>query len=279
MMHKLQAAPIEIRTDSRIPLVPEQYERSSNLTDAERAALVEVLAFQGGNPTGEPYRSSIQILAHLIQPLKDVYGLWHTGAKTDYTVFLRWMCQRMVQTGKPYWVWTMEEWIEAISLHNGDRHRGVPKAVRITAYLFCGFLIITDLRFSSSEMAQVVFGTEIVLEQFERLVTIVCGEDGFGYSGGEATKRRFIGTVTLLMLVNRNPYIDMVSIESLRTAKQLIPDVGSRLNELSWIVRALISLKILSEDALADLFGHPETTKWWERIMLKPTNIVMNTGD
>jgi integrase len=56
----------------------------------------------------------------------------------------------------------------------------------------------------------------------------------------------------------------MFSIESLRTARQLLNSDGSQRNEFPWIARALIYLKILSKDALTDLFGHPESTRWWE---------------
>src|SRR6266550_4711123 len=94
-MHNLQAVPVGTAAGWRMPLVPEQYDRSTNLTDAERAALVVVLAFQGGTPTLEPYFSSTQILARLTQPLQDIYTLWHAGPNTDYTYFLRWMYRRM----------------------------------------------------------------------------------------------------------------------------------------------------------------------------------------
>jgi len=50
------------------------------------------------------------------------------------------MCQQMLQTNKPFWAWSKEEWLGAIASAKGKH--GIAITMRVAAYLLCGLLIL-----------------------------------------------------------------------------------------------------------------------------------------
>lgn len=260
-MNESHVALMEERADWQMPLLPEWYDQTATLTEVEREALAE----QAGLPIRyrflSPKRPSTQILSRLARPLQDVYDLWHTDP-TDSVPYLRWMFERMVRTGKPFWAWSYEEWAETITFAYGKSTKtGEALTIRIAAYLLCGLLIIGN-QFSPSQMALIIFGKARVVEEYERLAVIIFGKDGFGYWRSQRQDNRLRAAVALARLVNRNPYLDALTTESLHATKPLLTyDYQDTLHK---IVRALIHLKLLREDAFASLFKQPEPSAWWE---------------
>ena len=220
-MSEAYAVRIGEQENWQMPLLPEWYDRTATLTEVEREALAE----QAGLPIRyrflSPKRSSTQILSRFTRPLQDVYDLWHTDS-TDSVPYLRWMFGRMIQTGKPFWVWSYEEWAEAISFAYGKfKKTGEALTIRIAAYLLCDLLIIGN-QFSPSQMALIIFGNTLVMEEYERLAVIIFGQDGFGCWRSQRQDNRLRAALALARLVNRNPYLEALTIESLQATKPLL---------------------------------------------------------
>jgi integrase len=126
----------------------------------------------------------------------------------------------------------------------------------------CGLLIAGD-HFSPSKLARMVFGDKLVSEQNLRVATIIFGTEGFGYSGTMRQEKLLSAVVTLVMLVNRNPSIDVITVESLHAAKQLLSSQGYR-DTLRRVIRALVYLKIVGEETPTNVFSRAsEATMWW----------------
>src|SRR6266496_1578605 len=260
-MNESRAAQIGERTDWQMPLLPEWYDQTATLTTREREALAE----QAGLPIRyrflSPKRPSTQILSRLARPLQDVYNLWHTDP-TDSVPYLRWMFERMVRTGKPFWAWSYEEWAETITYAYGkSKKTGEPLTIRIAAYLLCGLLIVGN-QFSPSQMAVIIFGDALVVEEYERLAVIIFGKDGFGYWRSQRQDNRLRAALALARLVNRNPYLETLTIESLQAARPLL--TKDYQDSLHKIVRVLMHLHILKGEAFATLFAHSKSAMWWE---------------
>ncbi len=260
-MRESQAMQISAQLDWQMPLSLERYDRSPALTQAEREALSEVILHHVPRTPLLPLnRPSTHALAHLIRPLQDVHDFkqCHPGGRASY---LYCMCQQMLQTNKPFWVWSKEDWLKAIASANGKH--GIAITMRMTAYLLCGLLIIEDQYFPS-HLARLVFGTTEVAKEYEKVAAVIYGSDGFGYVRNTTQELHSQATLMLALLINRNPHIDALTIECLRATKQLLVYQGYQ-HALHQLVRALMHLKIVRETALTDLFGHvKEASAWWE---------------
>jgi len=167
------------------------------------------------------------------------------------------MFKRMVQTGKPFWSWSYEEWAETITFAYGKSTKtGEALTIRVAAYLLCGLLIIGN-QFSPSQMALIIFGNDLVVEEYERLALIVFGKDGFGYWRSPRQDNRLRAALALARLVNRNPYLEALTIESLQATKPLL--TKDYQDSLHKIVRVLMHLHILRGEAFANLFEPSES--------------------
>lgn len=260
-MSEVHATRHEEQADWHMPLFPQWYDQSTTLTEAEREALTEKTELPLRNGFLSPKLLSTQALSHLARPLQDVYDLWHPDP-TDCVPYLRWMYRQMIQRGTPFWVWSYEEWGEVATLAFGKfTQQGVPLTIRVAAYLLCG-LLITGPRFSPSHMALILFGDTLVSEQYERLAMVIFGKDGFGYFRSQRQDNRLRAAVALATLVNRNPYLDALTVESLSATRPLLTEEYQ--DALHRIVRALVHLSILQEDALTTLFAPPDAPAWWE---------------
>jgi integrase len=263
-MSESHAIQIETVADWQMPLSHEVYDQSPTLTQAEQEALTEVTVPRiPGHHLFRPDQPSMKVLARLLQPLHDIYDLRRSnpGGRIPY---LHCMCQHMLQANKPFWAWSKEEWLRAISDANSTdkSNRGVMIMTRVTAYLLGGLLIIDDHAFPS-HLTRLVFGTTKVAEEYERLAAIIFGTDGFGYVRSVVSETHLRATLMLTMLVNRNPHIDSFTVECLRATKQLLVYPAYQ-QVLRWITRALVYLKIVKDTALTDIFGGAEPSMWWE---------------
>lgn len=259
-MSKAHAVPIEPMADWQMPLSPERYDRSAMLTEAERVALADVGALAPELHLLLPARPSTQILARLTQPLQDVYHLGHTSPGACIP-FLRYMYQQMAHLEKPFWAWSIQDWISAMLPVHAPAD-GIRATMRVVAYLLCDLLIIDD-HFLSYHLACVVFGTACMREQYERLAHVIFGKDGLGYARGQRGESRLRTAVTLTLLSNRTPSLDAITFESLQAVKQVL----SRDYQYAahWMARALVSLGMLEKETLTKLLGgHSGETVWWD---------------
>jgi hypothetical protein len=166
-MSEVPARQISALGDWQMPFELQHYDRSPVLTQVEREALSEVVANHIPRTPLLPQRQpSTHTLARLIRPLQDVHDFkqCHPGGRAPY---LYCMFQQMLQTNKPFWTWSKEEWLQAIARANGKH--GIAITMRVAAYLLCGLLIIEDQYFPS-HLARLVFGTAEVAKEYESLV-------------------------------------------------------------------------------------------------------------
>src|SRR5260221_9728237 len=143
-MRESSVTSLVLTRDWRMPLVPQRYDRRATLTEAEREALAEVVALTPQQHLLLPSRSATHRLSRLTQPLQDVYDLGHSISKMSIS-YLRSMYRQMAQSGKPFWAWSRQEWLEALADAYRARSRtGTPVTIRAAAYLLCGLLITGD---------------------------------------------------------------------------------------------------------------------------------------
>lgn len=248
-MSESHAAQTRPHDDWQMPLERLQYDRSPQLSEAEREALAEVMALPGYTFLRSAHLSN-QILARLTRPLQDVYDLKPSNPR-GRVPFISWMYGQMLKLNKPFWDWSKEEWLKAIS--DVSTRQGIVITMRVTAYLLCHLLIIDHLC-CPAYLARIVFGTMKVIEPYERLASLIFGKDGLGYTENKEQGRHLQAVLALTMLVNHNPSLDAFTVECLRTTWRLLVYPG-HLYAFRWMVRTLVYLKIVEESALTDLFG------------------------
>lgn len=252
-----------IRTWS-MPLASRAYDRRIVLTREEQEALAEGETTQSFLPSDLP---AVQLLAWLTQPLQDVYELKQMQSspaiRRGLPLYLRFMYRQLTQIGKSFWGWSQEEWATAHQAVNTIcPPRGELITLRLAAYLFGGYLIAND-RFSPISLAFLVFGKELVTAQYQRIANIVLETDGFGYTGGQTQKQILLATVTLLMLVNRNPYIDALTVESLHAAQHLAGKKEKFVKTFNRVTRALVHLNVFPSHVWPNPEGEATASLPW----------------
>jgi integrase len=260
-MHEAPAGQRQTRSAWRMPLSAEHYDQRVTLSEQEWEALASVATLRylfRGNPPSTP------LLARLTRPLQDAYELKQVKSTAGkYAAYLRAMYQHMAQTKKAFWGWSQQEWAAALQSCGSASSTGVPISMHVVAYLLCGVLIAGD-RFSPALLAGIVFGKKLVMAQYERVAHIVFGKDGLGYVRSVHQEHHLFAAVTLAMLVNRSPYIDGLTGESLQAAKQLlVRNKKQRAEALGRVARALLHLDIVSTNALPNKFDAPVSSGWW----------------
>ncbi len=263
-MSNTQKARSDFIRNWSMPLASCAYDRRIVLTKEEQEALAEGEAIQSFFPFDHP---AVQLLAWLTQPLQDVHELKHIqsskAVKRSLTLYLRFMYRQLARIEKSFWGWSQEEWaVVHQAAHTICPPRGELVTFRLATYLFGGYLIIDD-RFSSVSLAFLVFGKELVTAQYQRIANIVLETDGFGYTSGQTQKHNLFATVTLLMLVNRNPYIDALTVESLYTAQHLATDKEKFVKTFYRVTRALVHLNILPANVWSNRDGEAITPLPW----------------
>lgn len=241
-----------------MPLLPEQYDRGVVLSDQEREALIEVAdrryLFRG--------HELATTFARLTHPLQDVYELKRVHRTVGLCdAYLRVMYHHMVQTDKSFWGWSQEEWATALISAGASHYEGISITIRLVAYLFCGFLITGD-RFSPWDFAFIVFGKERIQAQYERVASTVFGQDGLGYARSQRQEWDFHHVVTLALLINRNPYLEMLTAESLQATREMVCDNKSRAEAFVRIGQALGRLNIAKAGVLLQDSPHVSSVPW-----------------
>ena len=261
-MHEFSIAQVETRSKWHMPLSSEQYDRGVVLSKQEREALIEVAS--------HPYlfrgHQLAAIFTRLTHPLQDAYELklvQKTGGK--YNAYLRVMYYHMIRTDKSFWGWSQDEWVVALLASNPAPYielSGVRFTMRVVAYLFCGFLI-TSQRFSPFLLACIVFGEELVQEQYEKVACIIFGKDGFGYVRSKGQEEHLMSAVMFALLANQNPYLEALTIESLHAARLLACSREQTVEALDRVTRALEYLKIVRLDTFSHRSGNTIPSSPW----------------
>ncbi len=242
----------------RMPLVPEDYDRTP-LTAEERAALAD--RTKHVHPTNDAAaQRARQVLARLARPLSDVASLHSIDRATATGRIVPVMYREMEQRGLSFWEWSPATWLDLIGrdgqafadARHGPARDNARAAIRTVAYLFGG---VTDLRpvglgGHAFPTARAVFGGEQVEREMRRVVDVLCQD---GYSTGAAATAHLRGTLSLLFLLGRSPYLEQVSMDTIGLLTE-VPPSTSRVqmrSQVHKVARALRALGLIDEAAYA----------------------------
>jgi hypothetical protein len=205
------------------PLQRKRYDRTPSLREAEREQL-DLVVHRHLHIRGKTRKA----LHRLYLPLLDVCTYLH--APQPVTVqLIRFLFIEMYRRGKPFWVWSAEEWRESIGQNPRafrERHELSPQRkdhVRLlfvaVAYLLCPSINLDALLLvAPALLATRICGREAITTAVGRIGAVL---QGWGYrQQGEA---QLITSVSYLLLKNRSPVLDHLPIDLLEAADQDCP--------------------------------------------------------
>jgi len=238
----------------QMPIEPETYpDRNPLLTDDEKALMEQYVSAPVRTLAGHRAKELLSKLKRFDARFLDVVRL-----TSHYKVAIangrRHLFTHMLQTGRAFWVWPKEVWIEVIqNAPISQKAGGTRFWMILLAYLFCDFLYVGP-SISYASMATAIFGKELLMAEVEKLRAPLVA---VGYSQGPKAQDGdvFRWLCALCLLANRTPYTEALSAQTLITVDELlmeIPkrrvDVGRQL--LLQLQTSLCSLNILDEPVL-----------------------------
>jgi len=259
-----------------MPILLENYpQRDSWVTD-EEVALMDYYATSVGDGINEHAAVTLAKLQRLDKPFRDALRL-HTKSERSIASSRRHLFRYMIQTRQPFWSWSNETWRNVIqTTEDGTRSkRGMRFCMRMLAYLFSDFLYV-DAATPSLEMAHTIFGKEKMREEADKIYAPLIA---LGYSDQQHVKRRFRRMCALVMLVNRSPYAEALSAQTIVMVKELLLHLPVKAgvkahDDIIRVQTALCHLAILDEPALVESKSkkamHPPTL-WQHDTSVDPT--------
>lgn len=199
-----------------MPIVPDSYNRSS-LTGEELWALERYCQLNSRNGRYQEAIIARKLLTRFFQPLTDVFRLRHKERSAMYIGDVhRIMMREMYRRGTTFWSWSEMEWVDTLcstpSLFSSKHGKKscVHMAIMDTAYLLGG---MTDLRavgigFHISEAARAYFGTNLMFEQWKRVLNTLVEK---GYGQGKTTAGKLRQCLSMACVLNRSPYLEDIS--------------------------------------------------------------------
>jgi integrase len=235
-----------------MPVVLENYSHPDPSVTEEEAALLDFYATDANHVTGGRAFAILAQLERFDRPFRD--ALWlHTKYDRVTARSRRHVFRHMAQTRWAFWAWSPEVWNQVIQTTTGGSHRneGMRFGMLILAYLFSGFLY-TGEGTPYIEMADAIFGEVRIGAEANKLQAPLVA---LGYSEHGEEKKRFRRICALAMLVNRSPYAEALSAQTLLQVNELLPSVlpRARVDRRQDLVRlqtALCHLSILDEPVI-----------------------------
>jgi hypothetical protein len=188
-----------------------RYDRSADLSEAERAELKRVMR-------RKPFQlsASTKIVLHrLLQPLQDVFTVTYLSP-TTCSETVRVLVVEMYRRGKTFWAWSEKEWLDIIGpsytafarrygRSYGAGQHPARRELPVLAYLLCSLADIDPLLgpFAIAPIARKVFGPETI-EAHVKLLTATLS--AWGYR--EKNQHDFIACLCYLLLRNRSPQLE-----------------------------------------------------------------------
>jgi integrase len=229
------------------PFQRKRYDRALPLSEAERDQLDRIVR-QHLHIRGKTRRA----LHRLYLPLIDV-GTYLHAPQAVTSQMIRFLFIEMYHRGKTFWAWSAEEWRESIGQTPrtfAERYGLSPQRKNharllfvAVAYLLCPHISIDGLLLvAPALLATRIFGREAITTAVGRIRAVL---QGWGYrQQGEA---QLITSVSYLLLKNRSPVLDHLTIELLEAADQDCPltvrryffQVSRALHALGIVPRAL----------------------------------------
>ncbi len=236
----------------RMPVVLENYPNPDPSVTDEEATLLDFYATEANHVTGGLAGATLAKLERFDQPFRDALRL-HTKYDRVTARSRRHVFRYMAQTRRAFWAWSPEIWNKVIQTTTGGSHRneGMRFGMLILAYLFSG-LLYTGEGTPYIEMADAIFGEARIGVEANKLHAPLVG---LGYSEHGDEKKRFRRICALAMLVNRSPYAEALSAQTLLQVNELLPAVlpRARVDRRQDLVRlqtALCHLGILDEPVI-----------------------------
>lgn len=188
----------------------------------EEAALLDFYATEANRVTGGLAGALLAKVARFDQPFRDALRL-HTKYDRVTARSRRHVFRYMVQTRTAFWAWSTETWSKVIQTTTGGSHRneGMRFGMLMLAYLFSGFLY-TGEGTPYIEMADAIFGEDRIGAEANKLHAPLVA---LGYSEHGEEKKRFRRVCALAMLVNRSPYAEALSAQTILAVNELLPSV------------------------------------------------------
>src|SRR5258708_124553 len=204
----------------RMPILPEHYD-CSLLSPEEYRALEQYTTTRADTKVGQALQKQ---LARFNQPLTDLYVLRYQSVQGQKCTDLhRFMQRQALRLGKMYWEWEASEWKEILcptpaqfNVRHGRLNMNSLRVLVMDAAYLLGE--VSDLRnvkmgLHGIEAAQTYFGTELVDEQWKRMLSVLAGR---GYGEGRGSIGRVQQHLCMLFLLNRSPYLEDLTEELLR---------------------------------------------------------------
>ena len=240
----------------RMPIVIESYPHQDPLVTDEEAALLEYYAEKshivGTLPRSKRPKKVLEKLQRFEKPFLDTIRL-HAQSCIPVAKSRRHLFHYMAQTRRAFWAWSGETWIEVIQTASEKHKSGKRFWMMMFAYLFAGFLYVgADVPYG--DLINAVFGKELVTSETEKLYAPLFA---LGYSQKQGEEKKLHQSYAMLALVNRSPYAEAFSPQTLRTVYEFIaelPDSASRRQKkreaLILLQTSLCSLGILNEPVI-----------------------------
>ena len=242
---KLQATgPTQQHERWQEPFRRKRYDRTSTLSDVEQAMLEQVFS-QRLQIRGKTKSA----LLRLHQPIADVCSHLHTPQPVASRV-LRTLFLEMHRRQITFWNWPADTWRECLcpTARAFAQRYGLPLQRRdparlmlaAVAYLLCPHVSLEPLLLiDPSPLAHKIFGKEVVPAAVGRLRSVLTG---WGYR--QQSEAHLTTCVSYLLLKNRSPVLEHLTIELLETAAQECPLTVRRY--FFQVSRALKALGIIS---------------------------------
>ena len=250
-----------MRPTWRMALNPELCDRSP-LSAAERDALA-ILFDEAAEINSVRRNAAEAALARLSRPLHEVYSLRRKDLSRR-ALATRLVFGQMHRRGQAFWQWATQEWCDvlgetaqAFQQTNALRYSGNGLRPHLfdVAYLLCGFEEFGLLWTATAlyPMARVIFGAKLLDGQIARLDAILEGE---GYATGHAAIKQRHQAISLILLLNRSPWLEDLSWDVVERAATMAPvhTVSVLLGKVSSALVALDALPPRTELAQSDLF-------------------------
>jgi hypothetical protein len=137
-----------------MPIIPESYDRTPELSAAELAAIDSVV--HNKFPIPETVRG-IRVyhdLDRLLRPLQDVLSVSKPPCRRIHITALSFMMREMWRRQQSFWGWSIEEWSETVTpnghkfLKQTGRRPDIRRHLIAISYLLCGYYELYSSRFA-----------------------------------------------------------------------------------------------------------------------------------
>ncbi len=227
-----------VHTDDRtlpwhLPVVPEDCDRDPALSAAEEEAIRTIMRLGPDDVRRDYARAAKLALRRFEEPLAAVYAL-RRGGNQGLHYARRILYDAMLRRRRAFWGWIDADWLALLRPSTADfvtanraygknADKGRPLLMDF-AYLLGG---VSDLRAVGmgavrASMAETMFGADRLEAATRRLLAVLAGHRGLGYAGGVTQYTSIRSALALLMLLNRSPRLEDITVDLVLAALQSV---------------------------------------------------------